>query len=42
MTISRRETIKSNPDFPFIVISAIFPVIPSILSLCLERLTLVA
>lgn len=38
----RRETIKSTPDFPFIAISAIFPVIPSALSLSLERLTLVA
>lgn len=38
----RRETIKSNPDFPFIAISVIFPVIPSTLSLSLERLTLVA
>ena len=38
----RRETIKSNPDFPFIAISAIFTVIPSTLSLSLKRLTLVA
>lgn len=38
----RRETIKSTPDFPFIAISAIFPVIPSALSLRLEQLTLIA
>ena len=34
--------IKSNPDFPFIAISATFPVIPSALSLSLERHTMVA
>ena len=38
----RRETIKSTPDFPFIAISAIYPVIPSTLSLSLERHTMVA
>lgn len=34
--------IKSNPDFPFIAISAPFPVIYFTLSLRLEWLTLVA
>lgn len=37
----RRETIKSNPDFPFIAISPSFPVIHFTLSLSLKRLTLV-